>query len=292
MSPPAPLSALDEAASMTLTDALKQAAAEGLARLDAQMLLLAALGRDLHDRAWLLAHDTDALPADAAERCAELVRRRLAGEPVAYLVGEQAFFGLRLHVDARVLVPRPDTETLVQWALDALPPPPTSARLLDLGTGSGAIALAVKSQRPDVLVCATDASADALSVARANAQRLGLALDFRAGSWLLAVSDERFDVIASNPPYIAEADHHLAALSHEPLGALTAGLDGLDDIRAIVAQAPAALAAGGWLLLEHGHDQATAVRALLRQQGFAQVDSRTDLAGIERCSGGRWPPLR
>lgn len=277
---------------LTLREVLTQAQEQGLDRLDAQMLLLLALGRDMNHRAWLLAHDTDPMPSDAAGRCADLVRRRLAGEPVAYLAGEKAFFGLRLQVDARVLVPRPDTETLVQWALDALPPAPAAARLLDLGTGSGAIALAVASQRPDVAVTATDASAGALAVARANAGRLGLAVDFHQGPWLTAVSGERFDLIVSNPPYIAEGDRHLAALTHEPITALTAGPDGLDDIRTIVAQSPAALVPGGWLLLEHGHDQAAAVRALLRQQGFDQVGSRTDLAGIQRCSGGHWPQRR
>jgi release factor glutamine methyltransferase len=269
-----------------LREALTRAQQRGLDRLDAQMLLLLALGRDLNHRAWLLAHDTDPMPTDAAARYAELVRRRLAGEPVAYLAGEKAFFGLRLQVDPRVLVPRPDTETLVQWALDVLAPPPVQARFLDLGTGSGAIALSVKSQRPDASVSATDASADALTVARANAERLGLAVDFHAGSWLQAVPSQRFDVIASNPPYIAEGDPHLAALGHEPLSALTSGPDGLDDIRHLIASTPAALAPGGWLLLEHGHDQAVAVRALLVQHGFGQVASRCDLAGIERCSGG------
>ena len=192
------------------------------------MLLLLALGRDMNHRAWLLAHDTDPMPAGANERFAELVSRRLAGEPVAYLAGEKAFFGLRLQVDARVLVPRPDTETLVQWALDLLEPPPAHPRFLDLGTGSGAIALAVKSQHPGAEVTATDASAGALSVARSNADSLGLAVDFRVGSWLQAVPAQRFEVIASNPPYIAEGDPHLAALGHEPISALTSGLDGLD----------------------------------------------------------------
>jgi len=275
-----------------LRDALTEVQQQGLDRLDAQMLLLLALGRDMNDRAWLLAHDTDPLPAGAAERFTERVRRRLAGEPVAYLAGAKAFFGLQLQVDPRVLVPRPDTETLVQWALDLLAPPPAQPGFLDLGTGSGAIALAVKSQRPDVAVTATDASADALTVARTNAERLGLAVDFHAGSWLQAVPGQRFDVIASNPPYIAEGDPHLAALGHEPISALTSGCDGLDDIRALIASAPAALAAGGWLLLEHGHEQAAAVRALLVQQGFGQVASRCDLAGIERCSGGIWPQQR
>jgi release factor glutamine methyltransferase len=275
---------------LSIRESLALALQQGLDRLDAQMLLLLALGRDMNHRAWLMAHDTDPMPTDAAGRFVDLVRRRLAGEPVAYLAGEKAFFGLHLRVDARVLVPRPDTETLVQWALDALPATP--ARCLDLGTGSGAVARAVKSQRPDVAVTATDACTVALAVARDNAERLGLAVDFFNGSWLQAVPGQRFDVIASNPPYIAEGDHHLVALTHEPISALTAGPDGLDDIRTIVAQAPGALHPGGWLLLEHGHDQAAAVRALLQQRGFEQVGSRTDLAGIERCSGGIWPQQR
>jgi release factor glutamine methyltransferase len=278
---------------MTLAEALKQASTAGLDRLDAQMLLLHALGRSPHDRAWLIAHDGDPLPSDAAARWPALRQRRLAGEPVAYLLGEKAFAGLTLQVDARVLVPRPDTEVLVEWVLDALPAAGTGTpRLLDLGTGSGAIALAVAARRADVAVTATDASAGALAVAQANAQRLGLPLRFAHGPWLAAVPCERFDVIASNPPYIAEGDPHLADLGHEPIGALTAGPDGLDDIRQIVAQAPDALNTGGWLLLEHGHDQAAAVRVLLADRGFQAVVSRRDLAGIERCSGGNWRGAR
>ena len=278
----------------TLQDALRQAATAGLDRLDAQMLLLHAMGRPPHDRAWLIAHDRDPLPTDAFTRWTTLLQRRQAGEPVAYLLGEKEFGGLRLQVDARVLVPRPDTEVLVEWALDALPPPGSAdtPRLLDLGTGSGAIALTVASRRPDAQVTATDASAGALAVAQANAQRLSLPVRFAQGAWLAAVPGERFDVIASNPPYIAEGDAHLAALTHEPITALTAGADGLDDIRQIVDQAPAALPPGGWLLLEHGHDQAAAVRELLETAGFERVSSRNDLAGIARCSGGRWPSLR
>ncbi len=277
----------------TLQDALRQAAATGLHRLDAQMLLLRALGRSPHDRAWLIAHDSDPLPVEAFTRWTALLQRRQAGEPVAYLLGEKEFGGLTLQVDARVLVPRPDTEVLVEWALDVLPPAgATAPRLLDLGTGSGAIALTIASRRTDAQITATDASAAALTVAQANAQRLGLPVRFAHGAWLAAVPGERFDVIASNPPYIAEGDHHLAALTHEPISALTAGPDGLDDLRQIVAQAPDALRPGGWLLLEHGHDQAAAVRALLEGQGFEAVASRTDLAGIDRCTGGRWRGAR
>ncbi len=279
---------------MTLQEALRQANVVGMDRLDAQMLLLHTLSRSPHDRAWLIAHDCDLLPPEAATRWTSLLHRRQRGEPVAYLLGEKEFGGLNLQVDARVLVPRPDTEVLVEWALDMLPPPGGNEppRLLDLGTGSGAIALTVASRRRDVQVTATDASADALAVAQANAQRLNLPVRFAQGAWLAAVPGERFDVIASNPPYIAEGDPHLAALTHEPISALTAGADGLQDLRTIVGQAPAALHPGGWLLLEHGHDQATAVRALLAAQGFEAVSSRKDLAGIERCSGGRWPLAR
>jgi release factor glutamine methyltransferase len=264
----------------------------GLDRLDAQMLLLLALQRGPHDRAWLMAHDGDALPADAAARLAALVGRRQRGEPMAYLRGDQEFFGLQLQVDPRVLVPRPDTEALVNWVLEKVDAANNAVRVLDLGTGSGAIALALASQRPKASVSATDASDDALAVARSNAQRLGLPVQFHAGSWLDAVPGQRFDVIVTNPPYIAEHDPHLAALTHEPLSALTAGADGLSDIRTIIADAPQALVSGGWLLIEHGFDQAEAVRGLLREAGFEQVSSRTDLAAIERCSGGQWPQRR
>jgi release factor glutamine methyltransferase len=277
---------------MTLAAHLASMEAAGLPRLEAQQLMLMALGRDAHDRAWLVAHDDDAVDIACAERLDALLARHRAGEPMAYLRGEQAFFGLTLRVDRRVLAPRPDTETLVQWALDLLDQRPSDARVLDLGTGSGAIALALKHQRPALQVSATDASADALAVANANADRLGMVLRWRHGTWLDAVPGERFDLIVSNPPYIAEGDPHLPALTHEPLTALTAGPDGLSDIRAIVAQAPGALLPGGWLLLEHGHDQATAVQTLLREHGFEAVGGRTDLAGIGRCSGGRQPAAR
>ena len=289
---------------LTCAQALAAARALGLDRLDAQLLLLHALGKPANARAWLLAHDTDALTEEAARQFAALSQRRAAGEPLAYIVGSKEFFGLALQVDSRVLVPRPDTETLVQWALDLLVPAnaprpetpetvglPKALQVLDLGTGSGAVALAIAHSllaagRPARLL-AVDASTDALAVARTNAERLGLAVQFLESSWLQEVSG-RFDLIASNPPYIASADPHLAALTHEPLSALTAGADGLDDIRQIIAQAPAHLQPGGWLLLEHGYDQAAQVRELLARQGFGRVQSRRDLADIERCSGGQW----
>lgn len=273
---------------MNLEQTLRSLMARGLDRLDAQMLVLLALGHDPHDRAWLAAHGDQHMPTEAAAALDALVARRQAGEPMAYLRGEQEFFGLSLRVDARVLVPRADTETLVEWALSLAPGLPAAARVADLGTGSGAIALALRSRQPGWDITATDASADALAVARANAARLGLPIRWAQGAWLDALPGERFDLLASNPPYIAEGDVHLRALTHEPDSALTAGPDGLDDIRVLVAQAPAHLQPGGWLLLEHGHDQAEAVCSLLAAAGFDRVGSRNDIAGIARCSGGRW----
>ena len=274
----------------TLAQALAGAQAGGLARTDAQLLLLHALGRPDARRAWLLAHDTDALDSDVQARFAALCRRRRDGEPVAYLTGSKGFYGLELQVDARVLDPRPDTETLVDWALEVLAPL-SAPRVLDLGTGSGAIALALQHQRPDARVSAVDASAGALAVARANAARLQLPVRFHQGHWLDGVQG-LWDAIVSNPPYIAVSDPHLASLRHEPLQALASGADGLDDLRSIAAQAPARLANGGWLLLEHGWDQARAVQALLCAAGFTAVQDRKDLAGIVRCSGGQWPGVK
>lgn len=280
----------------TLAQILAGVHARGVPRVDAQMLLLHALGHSPQDRAWLIAHDADALPVEAARRFETLVQRRLGNEPVAYLTGVKEFFGLQLQVDARVLDPRPDTETLVAWTLevlgtrnDAAPDSPGGPLgLVDLGTGSGAIALAVKHARPDVQVTAVDASAGALAVAQGNAARLRLPVCFIEGSWLDNVSGH-YHVIVANPPYIAAGDPHLAALIHEPLTALTSGQDGLDDIRLIIRQAPAHMLPGGWLLLEHGWDQAESVHALLEEAGFTAVQSRPDLAGILRCTGGQWP---
>ncbi|OGB32324.1 MAG: protein-(glutamine-N5) methyltransferase, release factor-specific [Burkholderiales bacterium RIFCSPLOWO2_12_FULL_61_40] len=272
---------------LNVSQALGAALALGLERLEAQLLLLHALGRPAQERAWLLAHDTDPLPPAAQAAYGLGVQRRAAGEPLAYITGHQEFYGLDLAVDARVLVPRADTETLVDWAQEVLAAT-RQARVLDLGTGSGAVALALKATRPDLQVSAVDFSVEALAVAQANAQRLQLEVGFSQGSWLSGVQG-RFHALVSNPPYIADQDHHLAALTHEPLQALASGHDGLDDIRTLVQQAPAHLLAGGWLLLEHGYDQAQAVRTLLTENGFSQAQSRRDLAGIERCSGGLVP---
>ena len=273
----------------TIAQTLSALQTRGLDRLDAQLLLLHVLGQPATQRGWLLAHDRDPLPPGRATTLEQLVQRRLAGEPLAYLTGHKEFFGLTLQVDARVLVPRPDTETLVSWALEILC---GGQRVLDLGTGSGAIALALKASQPALHVHATDASAAALGVAQANALRLKLDVSFHQGAWLAALpeSEAQFDCIVSNPPYIADLDPHLAALKCEPSEALTSGADGLDDIRRIITQSPRHLAPGGWLLLEHGYDQAQAVRMLLAQAGFTQVQSRRDLSGIERCSGGQLNP--
>lgn len=299
----------------TIADALRGAA--GVTALEARLLLLHVLQRPARDHAWLLAHDHDALPAEQCAAFNTLCLRRQQGEPLAYLTGVHEFFGLPLRVDARVLDPRPDTETLVEWALTlaqtATSPghdAPTAAsantpslanldapQLLDLGTGSGAIALALAYAWPQPVGCppaqvtAVDASAAALEVARANGQALGLPVRWLLGHWFAPLAaDARFDCIVSNPPYIAAGDAHLPALRHEPQQALVSGADGLDDLRHIVAHAPAHLRPGGWLLLEHGWDQASAVRTLLHQAGFYEVQSRRDLAGIERCSGGCWAP--
>ena len=268
---------------MTIADALKAALALGMDRLEAQLLLLHAMGKSRGQRSWLLAHDLDALPSSTEVTFLALAMRRVANEPLAYLTGQIEFFGLTLNVDPRALVPRSDTETLVEWALDVLP---HDGRLIDLGTGSGAVALAVKHARPGAHVSAVDFSADALAVARANARALRLDIDFSQGSWLDGVVGH-FDVIASNPPYVAAHDVHLRKLTHEPQQALVSGADGLDDIRNIIGQAPACLVPGGWLLLEHGYDQAERVRGLLARAGLQSVQSRRDLSGIERCSGGR-----
>ena len=276
---------------MTLGEALRQAQALGLARLDAQWLLLALLDRPAQDRAWLLAHDDQTLPAPAAKRWPGMLAQRSQGVPLAYLTGRKTFYDLDLQVDARVLDPRADTETLVDWAVERVREL-TSAAVLDLGTGSGAVALAIAHQCPQAQVSASDISADALAVAQANAQRLGLRVQFALGNWFTPWTGQRFDLIASNPPYVAEADPHWPGLRHEPRLALVAGPDGLDALRSLVSHASDHLHPGGWLLLEHGHNQADAVQSLLRAQGWQQVQSRLDEAGIRRCTGACTPGVK
>jgi release factor glutamine methyltransferase len=266
----------------TVADALVQARRIGVDRLDAQLLLAFHMGRP---RVWLLAHDEAPLANGAALRA--LLERRAAGEPLAYLTGEREFHGLTLHVTPDVLVPRPDTETLVDWALELMAAWP-APRVADLGTGSGAIALALKHACARAEVHASDDSAAALAVARGNGQRLGLDLAWHAGHWWRAFEPEaRFHVAVSNPPYIAPGDPHLAALRHEPSHALVAAGNGLADLEQLIAGASAHLHEAGWLLLEHGFDQAGAACAALQRAGFEAVTTRTDLAGQPRVSGGR-----
>ncbi|MCK9489289.1 MAG: peptide chain release factor N(5)-glutamine methyltransferase [Xanthomonadales bacterium] len=260
---------------------------------EAGLLLAQVLGRD---RAWLIAHGDEVAGADQARAFQSLIARRLAGEPMAYVLGQHGFWSLSLKVTPAVLVPRPETELLVEQVLACLPQtrPARPVRIADLGTGSGAIALALASERPQWQIVATDASAAALAVAEDNARVLGLEqrVHFRQGHWYQALAGQpAFDALVSNPPYIVRDDDHLAApaLRHEPQSALVSGSDGLDDIRQIIAGAAEHLRPGGWLLLEHGWDQAKAVRALLHAHGFAGIDSRRDLGGQPRISFGRRP---
>ncbi len=277
----------------TLAQLVQQAADQGLPRSDAQMLLLHACGKEGHERAWLMAHDRDEASHEQLAAWQSYVQRRLQGEPVAYITGFKEFYGLRLKVTPDVLDPRDDTETLVDWALELIPTD-RAFKVLDLGTGSGAVALAIASQRPLAQITATDASASALAVAQANAASLQLPMRFvladaQNADWFACLGGEVFDLIVSNPPYIAEGDSHLAALKHEPAIALTSGKDGLDAIRGIVSHAKGHLTPGGWLLLEHGYDQAGVASQLLSSHGFQNVITRKDLAGVDRCTGGRMP---
>jgi release factor glutamine methyltransferase len=311
---------------MTVGEALVDAAARlaassESARLDAELLLGAVLDAS---RTQLLLRREEALSASQALALDALLARRVGGEPVPYLIGRQGFWTLDLRVTPEVLVPRPETELLVEWGLELLgsplpftgegvgerafvsffdipnspspgpaghPLPPAGEGkklcIADLGTGSGAIALALARERPQARVIATDASDAALAVAAGNARELQLAnVEFRAGSWFAPLAGERFDLIVSNPPYIAAGDPHLPALRHEPVSALTDGGDGLACLREIVADAPHHLSPGGWLLVEHGYDQGEAVRGLFAAAGLRQVSTRRDLGGQERCTGG------
>lgn len=255
-----------------------------LPELEAKLLAQHALGVS---RAWLMARLDDPIDIAQARAVERLYARRQAGEPVAYITGEREFYSLELVVTPEVLIPRPETELVVELALARLAQ--QTGRVLDLGTGCGAIALAIAHEAPDAEVWAVDASAKALAIAHANAVRHGVNVRFVRSDWFSRLAAERFDLIVSNPPYIALDDEHLARgdLRFEPRAALVAGADGLEAICAIVAQAPRHLEAGGWLLLEHGHDQAMRCRDLLAACGFTDVKSWSDLAGIARVSGGR-----
>ena len=254
--------------------------------LENRILLCHVLGLT---RVGLITGSERTLTGEEAARLAALVERRLGGEPIAYIVGQREFFGLPFQVGPAVLIPRPDTELVVELALERLAPLPAPARLLDMGTGSGAIAVAIAHTRPDALVTALDVSDAALAVARANAAANGASVRFVRSDWFAALDDEEFDLIVSNPPYIAAGDAHLAQgdLRFEPSGALTDHADGLSALRTIIEGAGTHLVAGGWLLLEHGYDQAQAVRTLLSDAGYAEVQSWRDLGNIERVSGGR-----
>ncbi|MDP2786100.1 MAG: peptide chain release factor N(5)-glutamine methyltransferase [Sulfurimicrobium sp.] len=279
---------------MTLAEVLAQDSqrlrqAPGLdlrtARLEVQILLCHALGVA---RSWLISHDRDALTGPAAQAYAALLTRRLAGEPIAYIVGSREFFGLEFKATPAVLIPRPETELLVELALARIPEN-QPCRVLDLGTGSGAIAISIAKNRPLATVTAVDQSLEALAVARENALRLdALNVRFLHSDWFGALGEEKFALIVTNPPYIETADKHLqhGDVRFEPLSALASGADGLDDIRRIAAVAPIHLEAGGWLLFEHGYDQGERCREMLRQRGFLKVETIRDLAGLERVSMG------
>lgn len=255
-------------------------------RLDAELLLAHALGKS---RSYLHTWPERELEAEQLERYQAAIVRRQAGEPVAYILGQQGFWSLELEVASHTLIPRPDTELLVETVLALLPATP--AALLDLGTGTGAIALALASERPAWRITGVDRVPEAVALAERNGARLKLAnASFVESHWFSALAGQRYQLIVSNPPYIAAADRHLSEgdVRFEPSSALVAGADGLDDIRLIIQQAPDYLQAGGWLLLEHGFDQAAAVRELLSARGFSAVESRRDLGGHERISLGRF----
>ena len=279
---------------MQIGDALRQAAQSiqnrlGLALLEASFEANLLCQQVLNvNRAWLISHESDALEANQQDGFEALLQRRLNGEPMAYILGSRDFYGLQLKTTPATLIPRPDTETLVEAALAKIPQN-ASLNILDLGTGTGAVALAIASQRPQTKVIAVDASLEALKVATENAQSLNLSnVRLIESNWFSALGSEKFDVIVSNPPYIAKDDEHLKQgdLRFEPLSALASGVDGLDDIRKIIQDAPDYLNPNGWLMLEHGYNQAHAVAALLNARGFSKVAHAKDIAGTLRVTFG------
>ena len=270
-------------ASKKLVDVIGLDPAE--ASLEVNLLLQYLLKKN---RAWLISHDRDVLTDDQQQDFYVLLQRRLNGEPIAYILGVREFYGLPLKVTPATLIPRPDTETLVDAALEKIPVN-DPWHILDLGTGTGAVALAIAKQRPKSNVIGVDASAEALAVAIENAQSLGLTnVHFLKSDWFSDLVGQRFEVIVSNPPYIAEGDSHLTQgdLRFEPRSALVSGVDGLDDIRRIIQDAPNYLKPNGWLMLEHGYDQAQSVATLLKGNGFSQIDHAQDLAGTLRVTFG------
>lgn len=261
---------------MTIEEALRGSRVEAR---EARLLLAAATG---FSEASVVAYPERILPAQALEQFHRFVERRRKGEPVAYILGRKEFYGLEFTVNPAVLIPRPETELLVELSLQR-----QFSSVADLGTGCGAVALALKHNRPKARVVAVEASAAALVVAKRNAARFNLQIEFVHGRWLAPLAGERFDLVVSNPPYVAEGDPHLADLAFEPLAALVAGPDGLAAIKEIVAAAPSHLVPGGWLMLEHGIGQEVAVRALLGQEGLEGLKTWPDLAGIPRVTGGK-----
>lgn len=273
---------------MTVAEALTKAQQAGVDRLDAQLMLSHLLQQP---RSWLIAHDDTRLGELHSNRYLQWLQRRSAGEPLAYLLGHAEFCGLRLQVGPQVLIPRPETELLVEWGVEVLSRgtrSDTQTRVVDLGCGSGAIALAIRHRCPTAVVTAVDASAPALDIAGRNAEALGLPITRVLGDWWSAVAGQRFHLALANPPYVAPGDPHLQALQHEPPSALVAAENGMADLHRLIDAAPQALHPGGWLLLEHGHDQGRPVRERLQRTGFYQVETRCDLAGLERCTGGRF----
>ena len=261
---------------MTVLEAI---AASGIDAREARLLLAEACG---FSQASLAASPEQEIPFEVENAFHEFIRRRTGGEPVAYILGRKEFYGLELSVNPSVLIPRPETELLVDLALEKKPD-----CLLDLGTGSGAIALALKRHLPGTRVVASDSSAAALEVAKRNATRFNLDIELRHGRWFEAVAGERFEAVVCNPPYVAAGDPHLAHLQFEPQLAIESGADGLDAMRIVIREAPAHLLPGGWLLLEHGMGQQQAVRSLLEAAGLETTAGWPDLAGIPRVAGGR-----